>query len=287
MRAPVWVSAVGTCTRGRVVVRVRVSPNASRALARPCRMPWPRRPSVGHASPPPRPRGGARDGRPGAPAAGHGLRSRSDARVTVAPSSAGDDGRRRRREVRAARRRADVVEGVGHDARRSVGGATSARIWAMTCSTVMPANGRLGGDEQAVVEHRLREQLDVVGHHVVAALADRPGLRAAHERQAATHRQPEPDADVPPGLLGEARDVVEDRVVDVHLVGELGHVGDDPRGDHRLQAPWCGRGSWRRAAPAPWRRGRGSRARSSSGSGRAGPRAAGRCRPARWGSGWR
>ena len=52
-----------------------------------------------------------------------------------------------------------------------MGGATSARIWAITCSTVMPANWRLGVEQQPVAEHRLGELLDVVGHHVVAALA--------------------------------------------------------------------------------------------------------------------
>ena len=285
MRAPVWVSAVGTCTRGRVVVRVRVSPAARDGRRGPPPDAVPRPSQRGPCHPPSWTPPSAR------PAIGHraaaGRHPLAQRRPSDGGTVVGRRRNRRRREVRAARRRADVVEGVGHEARRSVGGATSARIWVITCSTVIPANWASAVRSRRWLSTGCGEHLDVVGHHVVAALADRPGLRAAHEREAAAHRQAEPDADVPPGLLGEPRDVVEDRGVDVHLVGERGHVGDHGRGDHRLQAAGCGRGSWRRAAPAPWRRGRGSRARSSSGSGRAGPRAAGRCRPARWGSGWR
>src|SRR6476661_3445924 len=94
---------------------------------------------------------------------------------------------------------------------------------------------RLRSQQQAVAEDRLGEHLDVVGHHVGAALARGPRLGAADVGEAATHRQAQLERGVAARLLGDAADVAEDRRVDVHLVGELAHLDDDVARDERAQ----------------------------------------------------
>src|SRR3954447_15810518 len=98
-----------------------------------------------------------------------------------------------------------------------------------------PGELRLGVEEQTVAQDGLGEQLDVVRHDVGAALARRPRLGAADVGEAATDRQAELERRVAARLLGDPADVAEDRRVDVHLVGELGHLDDDVARDERAQ----------------------------------------------------